>query len=49
MDIPRVESSGASMAVNPPSPTSDKDVQVRDVVTAVHEINRSDLMVKAGS
>lgn len=44
MEIPRVDSIGASSAVNTPTPASEKDVPVRDVVTAVHELNRSELM-----
>ena len=45
MEIPRVDSIGASTAVNTPTtPSSDKDVPVREVVTAVHEVNKSELM-----
>jgi flagellar protein FlaG len=44
MDIPRVDSIGANTAVHAPTPSSDKDVPVRDVVTAVHEVNKSELM-----
>jgi flagellar protein FlaG len=44
MEIPRVDSIGASTAVNTPSPSSEKDVPVREVVAAVHEVNRSELM-----
>ncbi len=44
MEIPRVDSVGASTAVSTPTPTNEKDVPVRDVVAAVHELNRSELM-----
>jgi uncharacterized FlaG/YvyC family protein len=44
MEIPRVDSVGASNAVSTPTPTNEKDVPVRNVVTAVHELNRSELM-----
>jgi len=44
MDIPRVDSMGVSTAVSVPTPTNENDVPVRQLVTAVHEINRSELM-----
>ncbi len=45
MDIPRVDSIGASTAVSAPTtPSKENDVPVREIVTAVHEINRSELM-----
>jgi len=44
MEIPRVDSVGASTAVNTPTPTNEKDVPLRDVVAAVHELNKSELM-----
>ena len=45
MDIPRVDSVGASTAVSAPTtPSNEKDVPVREIVTAVHEVNRSELM-----
>jgi uncharacterized FlaG/YvyC family protein len=46
MEIPRVDSIGASTAVSAPTtPSNEKDnIPVRDIVTAVHEINRSELM-----
>ena len=45
MDIPRVDSIGASTAVSAPTtPSNEKDVPVREIVTAVHEVNRSELM-----
>jgi len=45
MDIPRVDSIGASTAVSAPTtPSNEKDIPVREIVTAVHEINRSELM-----
>jgi flagellar protein FlaG len=44
MDIPRVDSIGASTAVHTPTPTNEKDVPARNVVTAVHEVNKSELM-----
>ena len=43
MEIPRVDSIGASTAVNTPT-KNQKDVPVREVVTAVHELNKSELM-----
>jgi flagellar protein FlaG len=44
MEIPRVDSIGASTAVHTPTSTSEKDAPVREVVAAVHEVNRSELM-----
>jgi uncharacterized FlaG/YvyC family protein len=44
MDIPRVGSIGANTAVHAPTPSSDQDVPVRQVVTAVHEVNKSELL-----
>jgi flagellar protein FlaG len=44
MEIPRVDSVGASTAVSAPTPGNPKDVPVRDLVSAVHEINKSELM-----
>ena len=43
MEIPRVDSMGVSTAVTP-TPTNEKDVPVREVVTAVHEVNKSEIM-----
>jgi hypothetical protein len=40
MEIPRVDSMGASAAVSSPTPTNEKDVPVRQVVTAVNEVNK---------
>jgi len=44
MEIPRVDSIGVSTAVSAPTTSSEKDVPVRELVTAVHEINKSELM-----
>lgn len=44
MEIPRVDSMGASTAVSSPTPTNERDTPVREVVTAVHEVNKSELM-----
>jgi uncharacterized FlaG/YvyC family protein len=44
MEIPRVDSIGVSTAVSTPTPANEKDVPVREVVTAVHEVNKSELM-----
>ena len=44
MEIPRVDSMGVSTAVSSPTPGNEKDVPVREVVTAVNEINKSELM-----
>lgn len=44
MEIPRVDSIGVSTAVSAPTTSSDKDVPIRELVTAVHEINKSELM-----
>jgi uncharacterized FlaG/YvyC family protein len=44
MDIPRVDSTGASPAVGAHTPSKPTDVPVREIVTAVHEINKSELM-----
>ncbi|MEI9971399.1 MAG: flagellar protein FlaG [Ignavibacteriota bacterium] len=43
MEIPRVDSIGVSTAVSAPTP-SEKDVPVRAIVTAVNEVNKSELM-----
>ena len=44
MEIPRVDSVGAAAAVSSPTPSTDKDVPIRQIVTAVHELNRAELM-----
>jgi flagellar protein FlaG len=44
MEIPRVDSIGVSTAVSSPTPVNGKDVPVREVVTAVNEVNKSELM-----
>jgi len=44
MDIPRVDSMGVSTAVSAPTPTNENDVPIRQLVTAVHEVNKSELM-----
>jgi len=44
MEIPRVDSVGVAAAVSNPTPSTDKDVPVRQIVTAVHEVNRAELM-----
>ena len=44
MEIPRVDSVGAVAAVSSLAPSADKDVPVRQMVTAVHELNRAGLM-----
>jgi flagellar protein FlaG len=44
MEIPRVDSIGVSNAVSAPTPANEKDVPVREIVSAVHEINKSELM-----
>lgn len=44
MDIPRVDSMGVSTAVSVPTPTNDNDVPVRQLVTAVNQVNKSELM-----
>ena len=44
MEIPRVDPLGASSAVSTPTPSNDKDVPVRQVISAVNEVNKSELM-----
>lgn len=44
MEIPRVDSVGASAPVSTPTPSNQKDVPVRQIVTAVNELNKSELM-----
>jgi uncharacterized FlaG/YvyC family protein len=46
MEIPRVDSVGGSAAVSTPTPSNQnqKDVPVRQIVTAVNELNKSELM-----
>jgi uncharacterized FlaG/YvyC family protein len=44
MEIPRVDSLGTSTAVNMPTSTNDKDVPVRQMISAVNEVNKSELM-----
>jgi len=43
MEIPRVDSIGVSTAVSSPTPNV-KDVPVREIVSAVNEVNKSELM-----
>jgi len=43
MEIPRVDF-GLGTAVSTPTPGNAKDAPVREVVTAVHELNKSELM-----
>jgi uncharacterized FlaG/YvyC family protein len=35
---------GVSTAVSSPTPSNERDIPVREVVTAVHEVNKSELM-----
>jgi uncharacterized FlaG/YvyC family protein len=35
---------GVSTAVSAPTPTNENDVPIRQLVTAVHEVNKSELM-----
>lgn len=44
MEIPRVDSVGASTPVSTPTASNENDVPVRAVIAAVHEMNRSELM-----
>ena len=44
MEIPRVDSVGAVTPVSNPTPLTDKDVPARQVVAAVHEVNKAELM-----
>jgi len=44
MEIPRVDPIGVSTAVSAPAPANEKDVPVREIVSAVHEVNKSELM-----
>jgi flagellar protein FlaG len=44
MEIPQLDSIGVSTAVKTPTPTNTKDAPPREIVTAVNEINKSELM-----
>jgi uncharacterized FlaG/YvyC family protein len=44
MEIPRIESIGTNAAASIPTPSNENDMAVREVVTAVHEVNKSQLM-----
>ena len=44
MEIPRVDSMGVCTAVSSPTPSNERDIPVREVVTSVHEVNKSELM-----
>jgi uncharacterized FlaG/YvyC family protein len=44
MDIPRFDSIGTNAWVSIPTPTNENEMAVREVVTAVHEVNKSELM-----
>jgi len=44
MEIPPVDSMGVNTAVSVPTPANENDVPVRAIVTAVNEVNRSELM-----
>jgi len=44
MEIPRFDSISTNAAASIPTPSNDKDMAVREVVTAVHEMNKSELM-----
>ena len=44
MEIPPVDSMGLSPAVSAPTPVNENDVPVRAIVTAVNEVNKSELM-----
>ena len=44
MEIPRFDSIGTSAGANIPTPSNENDMAAREVVTAVHEVNKSELM-----
>ena len=44
MEIPPVDSRGVSPVISAPTPANENDVPVRTLVTAVNEVNRSELM-----
>jgi uncharacterized FlaG/YvyC family protein len=44
METLRVDSIGTSAGASIPTPSNENDLAVREVVTAVHEVNKSELM-----
>ena len=44
MEIPRFDSIGTSAGANIPTLSNENDMAAREVVTAVHEVNKSELM-----
>ena len=44
MEIPRVNSVGVTHAASAPTPANEKDVPIRQMVSAVNEVNKSELM-----
>ena len=44
MEIPRFDSIGTSAGANIPTLSNENDMAARVVVTAVHEVNKSELM-----
>jgi uncharacterized FlaG/YvyC family protein len=42
MEIPRVDSTNLNTAVNAPAPAT--EIPVRDVISAVHEVNKSEFL-----
>jgi uncharacterized FlaG/YvyC family protein len=44
MEIPRFDSIGTNAGAIIPTPSNENDMAVREVVTAVHEVNKSELM-----
>lgn len=44
MEIPRVDSIGVANAVSVPTPANEKDVPIHQMVSAVNQVNQSELM-----
>ena len=44
MEIPPVSASGATAPVLNPIPSAENDVPLRQVIAAVHEVNKAELM-----
>ena len=44
MEIPRVDSIGVTNAVNAPTPANAKDVPIHQMVSAINQVNKSELM-----
>lgn len=44
MEIPRFDSVGLHAGASTPTPSNEDEIAVREVVTALHQVNKSELM-----